>query len=50
MKECADVVDVPHRFVPYDEASRLWAIDRQNFGDCKRSNHAKITTIKALAR
>jgi hypothetical protein len=50
MQECAGVVDVPHRFIPYDEASRLWAIDRKNSGDCKRGKHAAILTIKALAR
>lgn len=50
MSECGDLVDVPHRFVPADEASRLWARDRANFGDCRRLNHAKGATIKALTR
>ncbi|TIN36866.1 MAG: hypothetical protein E5Y10_22320 [Mesorhizobium sp.] len=48
--ECAGVVDVPHRFIPYHEASRLWAEDRRRSGDCKRLNHAKALTIKALTK
>jgi hypothetical protein len=48
--ECGELVDVPHRFVPADEASRLWARDRANFGDCRRLNHAKAVTIKVLIR
>jgi len=50
MAECGDLVDVPHRFIPDDEASRLWARDRSNFGDCRRLNHTKATTIKALLK
>ncbi|RWO29556.1 MAG: hypothetical protein EOS10_22185 [Mesorhizobium sp.] len=50
LAECAGVVDVPHRFISYDEAGRLWAEDRRRSGDCKRSNHAKALTIKALTR
>ncbi|RWQ12320.1 hypothetical protein [Mesorhizobium sp.] len=50
LAECSDVVDVPHRFIPYDEASRLWAEDRRRSGDCKRRNHAKAVTIKALTK
>ncbi len=48
MRDCADLVDVPHRFLPDHEASRLWATDRKNFGECRRLNHTKGTTIKAL--
>ncbi|TIU02353.1 MAG: hypothetical protein E5W43_00995 [Mesorhizobium sp.] len=50
MAECGELVDVPHRFVPADEASRLWAQDRTNFGECRRLNHAKGATIKALTK
>ncbi|WP_189367458.1 hypothetical protein [Mesorhizobium sp. M7A.F.Ca.ET.027.02.1.1] len=50
MAECGGVVDVPHRFIPGDETSRLWAQDRANFGDCRRLNHAKAVTIKALLK
>ncbi|MER8941376.1 hypothetical protein NKH82_17975 [Mesorhizobium sp. M0915] len=50
MKECAGVVDIPHRFVPYDELVRLHATDRQSLGDCKRGKHAAILTIKALLK
>jgi hypothetical protein len=50
MAECKGVVDVPHRFVPYDELARLHAMDRQSLGECRRLNHAKGATIKALIR
>ncbi|WP_189347205.1 hypothetical protein [Mesorhizobium sp. M4A.F.Ca.ET.090.04.2.1] len=50
MGECGTVVDVPHRFVPDDETSRLWAQDRATLADCGRLNHAKGTTIKALVK
>ncbi len=50
MQECAEVVDIPHRFVPYDEMADLWAIDRMNHGDCRSGKHAAIKTIKALIK
>ncbi len=50
MQECRGVVDVPHRALGYEEASRLWAKDRQALGDCRRGKHAAIVTIKALIR
>lgn len=50
MQECKTVVDIPHRFIPYDEMLGLWAADRAISGDCRRSKHASITTIKALIR
>ncbi|WP_210214450.1 hypothetical protein [Mesorhizobium sp. M4A.F.Ca.ET.020.02.1.1] len=50
MAECGTVVDVPHRFIPGDETSRLWAQDRANLGACGRLNHAKGTTIRALVK
>lgn len=50
MKECGEVVDMPHRFVPSDEEARLHAIDRASLGECRRLNHAKALTIKALTR
>ncbi|TPK15149.1 hypothetical protein FJ872_19310 [Mesorhizobium sp. B2-5-9] len=50
MAECEGVVDIPHRFIPSDEAARLHAEDRRRFGACRRLNHAKGATIKALAR
>lgn len=50
MAECKGVVSIPHRFVPYDELVRLHAIDRQSLGDCKRRDHAKALTIKALTK
>ncbi|WP_210237972.1 hypothetical protein, partial [Mesorhizobium sp. M2D.F.Ca.ET.226.01.1.1] len=50
MSECGDLVDVPHRFVPADEASRLWAQDRSNFGDCRRLKHSNRATIRALVK
>jgi hypothetical protein len=50
LQDCAEVVDVPHRFVPYGEMADLWAIDRLNSGDCRRGKHAAITTIKILTR
>ena len=50
MAECGTVVDIPHRFLPSDEASRLWAKDRATVGECWRLNHAKGVTIKALIR
>ncbi|CDX26614.1 conserved hypothetical protein [Mesorhizobium plurifarium] len=48
MSECGELSDVPHRFIPDAEASRLWAQDRIAFRDCKRLDHAKGDTIKAL--
>jgi hypothetical protein len=48
-QECQGVVDIPHRFVPRDEWVRLHAEDRRRLGDCKRLNHVKGVTIKALA-
>ncbi|TIN76799.1 hypothetical protein [Mesorhizobium sp.] len=50
LAECAGVVDVPHRFIPSDEAGRLWAEDRRRFGDCRRGKRAAIRTIKALTQ
>lgn len=50
MGECGTVVDIPHRFLPDDETSRLWARDRATLGDCRKLNHAKATTIKALVQ
>jgi hypothetical protein len=50
MRECGQLSNVPHRFLPDDEASRLWATDRKNFGECRRLNHTKGATIKALIR
>lgn len=50
MQECEGVVDIPHRFVPSDEEARLHAEDRRRLGDCKRLNHAKGVTIKALVK
>ncbi|QKD16807.1 hypothetical protein [Mesorhizobium sp. NZP2077] len=50
MQECPTVVDVPHRFIPYDEMLGLWAADRAISGDCKRGKHAAIKTIKALTK
>lgn len=50
IQECKGVVDVPHRFIPYDELVRLHATDRQSLGDCARLNHAKALTIKALIK
>jgi len=50
MAECGTVVDVPHRFIPADETSRLWAHDRATLGDCGRLNHAKGDTIRALVK
>jgi hypothetical protein len=50
MGECGAVVDIPHRFLPDDETSRLWARDRATLGDCRRLNHAKGVTIRALAK
>jgi hypothetical protein len=50
MQECKTVVDIPHRFIPYDEMLGLWAADRAISGDCRRGKHAAITTIKALIR
>jgi hypothetical protein len=50
MGECGTVVDIPHRFVPDDETSRLWARDRATLGDCRKLNHAKGVTIEALAK
>lgn len=50
MRECDTVVNVPHRFIPDDEVSRLWAKDRAISGECRRLNHAKATTINALVR
>lgn len=50
MAECGTLVDVPHRFIPDDEASRLWARDRATLGDCSRLNHAKGATIRALVK
>ncbi|MER8615950.1 hypothetical protein NKG99_03715 [Mesorhizobium sp. M1409] len=49
-KECEGVVDIPHRFIPYDEAIGLWAEDRRISGECKRGKHAAIVIIKVLAR
>lgn len=50
MRECGQLVDVPHRFLPDHEASRLWARDRATFGECRRLNHTKGVTIKALIK
>jgi hypothetical protein len=50
MAECGTVVDVPHRFIADDETSRLWAKDRATLGDCRRLNHAKGDTIRALVK
>lgn len=50
MAECGKVVDIPHRFIPDDEASRLWAADRATLGDCWHLNHAKGGVIKALTQ
>ncbi|WP_192246023.1 hypothetical protein [Mesorhizobium silamurunense] len=50
MRECNEVVDVPHRFVPWDEGSTLWGVDRASLGECWRLNHAKGLIIKALTK
>lgn len=50
MQQCRGVVDVPHTFIPYDQAILLWAKDRASLGDCKRLDHAKGDTIKALVK
>ncbi|WP_189341922.1 hypothetical protein [Mesorhizobium sp. M2A.F.Ca.ET.067.02.1.1] len=50
MQECRGVVDVPHTFIPYDQAILLWAKDRASLGDCKRLDHAKGDTIKVLVK
>lgn len=50
MAECGVVVDIPHRFLPDDETTRLWAQDRASLGACGRLNHAKGDTIKALIK
>ncbi|AEH88216.1 hypothetical protein [Mesorhizobium opportunistum] len=50
LQDCAEVVDVPHRFIPYGEMADLWAIDRLNSGDCRRGKRAAIKTIKALVK
>lgn len=49
-QECEGVVDIPHRFVPRQEATDLHAEDRHRLGDCVRLNHAKALTIKALVQ
>lgn len=49
-QECKGVVDIPHRFIPSKEQTDLHAEDRRRLGDCKRLNHAKAVTIKALLK
>lgn len=49
-QECQGVAEVPHTFIPYDKAILLWAKDRAALGDCKRLDHAKALTIKALVK
>ena len=49
-QECQGVVDVPQTFIPYDQAILLWAKDRAALGDCKRLDHAKALTIRALVK
>ncbi len=49
-QECEGVVDIPHRFIPSKEQTALHAEDRRRLGDCKRLNHAKAVTIKALIK
>lgn len=50
MAECGTVVSVPHRDLSPEETNRLWGKDRAISGACKRLNHAKAVTIKALVK
>ncbi|TIT40199.1 MAG: hypothetical protein E5W76_17215 [Mesorhizobium sp.] len=48
LAECGTVVNIPERDLVPDETNRLWAKDRATLGDCRRKDHAKAVTIKAL--
>ena len=50
MQECADLVDVPDRDLEPRDTNKLWAIDRKNFGECRRGKSALIKSVKVLAR
>ncbi|MBZ9822359.1 hypothetical protein [Mesorhizobium sp. CA4] len=50
LQECAELVDVPDRDLPPKETNKLWAIDRKNFGECRRDKSALNRSVKALAK
>lgn len=50
LQECADLVDVPDKDLAPKETNKLWAIDRKNFGDCRRGKSALIKSVKVLAK
>ncbi|WP_177203370.1 hypothetical protein [Nitratireductor indicus] len=39
---------LPERALGSSEASRLWAIDRRNLGDCGRGKAALVDAVKAI--
>lgn len=43
-------MNIPERDLVPDETNRLWAKDRATLGDCRRKDHAKAVTIKALVK
>lgn len=47
---CADLVDLPDRDIGPEEGARLWAIDRQNFGHCRKKDAALVESVEALER
>lgn len=50
LQECADLVDVPNKDLEPKETNKLWAIDRKNFGDCRRGKSSLIKSVKVLAQ